>query len=373
MNTQKALNIFTVFLLIFFLSTTAVFAGGKQEKPEDTQKNAQESSTESTDASSTDSGEANQESSGLSGSGTPIQSGGSLPAATVNGWPISQKDFEQLLQAAQYQYMQQGMQIQGAQLEQLKEMVLESLIDDAIIYQAALDEGYTATEAEIDKAVESTKGQFESEEAYQQALQRDGLDEAQIREMLAEQLTRNKYEQEKFIDTLNVEADEIQAFYDENPDQFKQPFQYRSSHILVQVAEEASEEEKAAAREKIEDVKKRIENGEEFSEVAREVSDCPSSNNGGDLDYQQRGALVPAFEEAALALDIGEISDVVETRFGYHIIKLTDRKEEATVAFEDVKDQIENYLMREKYRDRRSSFIQERKPEASITRNALNG
>lgn len=372
MSTRKALNIFTVFLLIFFLSTAAAFAGGKQEKPEDTEKNAQESLAESTDASS-GSGDTNTESSDLSGSGTPIQSGGSLPAATVNGRPISQKDFEQLLQAAQYQYMQQGMQIQGAQLEQLKQMVLESLIDDEIIYQAALDEGYSATEAEIDKAVESTRGQFESEEAYQQALQRDGLDEAQIREMLAEQLTRNKYEQEKFIDPVNVEADEIQAFYDENPDQFKQPFQYRSSHILVQVAEDASEEEKAAAKDKIEDVKQRIENGEEFSEVARELSDCPSSSNGGDLDYQQRGALVPAFEEAALALEIGEISDVVETRFGYHIIKLTDRKEEETVAFEDVKDQIENYLMREKYRDIRSSFIRERKPETSITRNALNG
>ncbi|MGC9311567.1 MAG: peptidylprolyl isomerase [Sediminispirochaetaceae bacterium] len=368
MRVRKLLNIFTVSLVIFCLTAAVVFAGGKQEKPEDTQKSEQENvkSSDESSQSDADTREGTEK-------GTPIQNSGTLPAATVNGEPISQDDFEKLLGFLRFQYMQQGMQIQGPQLEQLKQAVLESLIDDELMYQIALEEGYTPSEEEIENAVESTKGQFENEEAYQNALKQEGMNEEQLRETLTEKLTRDKYEQEKFIDTVSIDTGEARTFYEENPQQFTQPFQFRSSHILVQVAQDATEEEKKAAMEKIEAARTRIEGGEEFSEVARDVSEGPSSANGGDLDYHQKGEFVPEFEEAALALEIGDISDVVETQFGYHIIKLTDRKEEQAVAFEEVEAQIEDYLLRVKAQEKRNSFLQDRKAGADITRNALNG
>ncbi len=368
MSVRRLLNIFTVFIVLFFLSAALVFAGGKQEKPEDTQKSEQEN-VESSDKST----ESDADSREGTETGTPIQNSGTLPAATVNGEPISQDDFEKLLGFLRFQYMQQGMQIQGPQLEQLKQAVLESLIDDELMYQIALEEGYSPSEEEINQAIETTKGQFENEEAYQNALKQEGMNEEELRQTLAEKLTRDKYEQEQFIDTVSIGDGEAQTFYNENPQQFTQPFQFRSSHILIQVAEDATEEDKKAAMDKIEAARSRIEEGEEFSEVARDVSEGPSSSNGGDLNYHQKGEFVPEFEEAALALELGEISDVVETQFGYHIIKLTDRKEEQVAAFEEVEAQIEDYLMKVKAQEKRNSFLQERKPGADITRNALNG
>jgi len=106
--------------------------------------------------------------------------------------------------------------------------------------------------------------------------------------------------------------------------------------------------------------------------VARDVSEGPSGPNGGDLNYHGKGDFVPEFENAALELEIGAISEVVETQFGYHIIKLTDRREAQVVPFEDVEGQIAEYLTRVKAQEKRSSFLQERKPGADITRNALN-
>jgi peptidyl-prolyl cis-trans isomerase C len=368
MNVRKILSIFTIFSLIFLLTAATAFAGGKQEKTGD----AQTSESKTTDTAD----EKNQAEAGSqigTEKGTPIQNSGSLPAATVNGEPISQKDFEQLLGFLQFQYMQQGMQIQGPQLEQLKVAVLESLIDDELMFQIAAEEGYTASEQEISKALETTKGQFENEEAYLNALEEEGLDEASLKLTLSKKLTRDKYEQEKFVSTVNLEPGEARKFYDDNPAQFSQPLQFRSSHILIQVAPDASEEEKQAAMDKIDAAVARIENGEEFSEVAREVSEGPSGPNGGDLNYQQKGAFVPEFEAAALELEIGEISDVVETQFGYHIIKLTDKREEQVVAFEEVEGQIEEYLMRVKAQETRNNLLEQRKPGAEITRNALNG
>jgi len=367
MSVRKILSVFSISLLFLTLSTTVIFAGGKQEKSENTQ------TTESEETKQADEQKEPEQASGeQNAAGTPIITGETLPAATVNGEPISQSDFQQLLGFLQFQYMQQGMQVQGPQLDQLKEAVLESLIDDELIYQIAVNEGYSMSQQELDEALSKTKEQFGSEEAYQDALKKEGLDEGALKMTLRKRLTRDKYETENFIDAVSVESDEIKSFYEENPGQFEQPFQFRSSHILIQVAPDATEEEKQEAMDKINAARLRIEEGEEFSEVARDVSEGPSGPNGGDLNYHGKGDFVPEFENAALELEIGAISEVVETQFGYHIIKLTDRREAQVVPFEDVEGQIAEYLTRVKAQEKRSSFLQERKPGADITRNALN-
>jgi len=108
------------------------------------------------------------------------------------------------------------------------------------------------------------------------------------------------------------------------------PEMVRASHILVKVDSKATAEEKAKALGKIKDIQKRIQSGEDFAQVAKEVSDCPSKENGGDLNFFQRGLMVPPFENAAFSMNPGDTSDIVETVFGYHIIRVTDKRAAGT-------------------------------------------
>jgi len=359
------LRLFTALCIMLFISSAMLFAGGKQEKQADDEKDAQqETSQQAVPQESDNAGESS------------VQASGSAPegvVATVNGEEIGQQEFEQLLNYFRYQYSQQGMQVQGAQLQQLQAMVLESLIDNELMYQIAEENGYGPSGQELDEELEKTKEQFADEAAYQQALNQQGMSEQELKQELAKQMTKVQFEEDKFGDQVTVDSSEVREYYEENPEQFEQPEQIRASHILIQVAEDATEADKAAAKEKLQAAKKRIENGEEFSKVAREVSEGPSSERGGDLNYFGRGQMVPEFEQAAFSMEVGEISDIVETSFGFHLIKLTDHKEAKKASFDEVEANIKTHLERVKLQEAKKAFLDEEKQNANIERFGLSG
>ncbi|HSG27979.1 MAG TPA: peptidylprolyl isomerase [Candidatus Krumholzibacterium sp.] len=141
-------------------------------------------------------------------------------------------------------------------------------------------------------------------------------------------------------------ADETKAreFYDSNTERFAKPEQIRASHVLLKVEPADTEETRAAKRKSIEDIRARLVAGEDFATGASEHSDCPSAANGGDLGYFGRGQMVKPFEDAAFALQLNEISPIVETRFGYHVIKVTEKTPGGMTPFEDVSMDIAQYL-----------------------------
>lgn len=160
----------------------------------------------------------------------------------------------------------------------------------------------------------------------------------------------------KFMMTVTVSDEEIEKFYDENPHQFIAPDSIRASHILLPAEQQAI------------DVIAEIKNGKAFDEAAREYSTCPSSDNGGDLSYFSRGQMVPEFETAAFALEIDEMTEVpVQTQFGYHIIKLTDRKIQETIPFDAVKENVRNFLLREKQNRAFVRHVDELKQKYPVT------
>ncbi|MBC3805391.1 foldase [Acetobacterium fimetarium] len=141
----------------------------------------------------------------------------------------------------------------------------------------------------------------------------------------------------KFMMDITVADDEIETFYNENPNQFIAPDSIRASHILLPAEQQAI------------DIIAEIKNGKSFEAAAQEYSTCPSKDKGGDLSYFSKGQMVPEFETAAFALEIDEMTEIpVQTQFGYHIIKLTDRKTEQTIPFDAVKENVRNFLLREK-------------------------
>jgi parvulin-like peptidyl-prolyl isomerase len=143
-----------------------------------------------------------------------------------------------------------------------------------------------------------------------------------------------------------VPFEEVKKYYDENvEDEFMKPGKIRARHILIAVPENATQEQDAAARTKIEDILKQLNEGADFATLAKQHSDCASKQRGGDLGYFGEGDMVPEFEKAAYKLEKGDISPIVRTKFGYHIIKLEDRLEDEPRELEEVEDKIRGFLV----------------------------
>jgi peptidyl-prolyl cis-trans isomerase C len=138
------------------------------------------------------------------------------------------------------------------------------------------------------------------------------------------------------LDDVKVEEKEIEAFYSENANMFRNEESVTASHILVDSEEVAKEALEA------------LNNGESFEEVAKKYSSCPSAQNGGDLGNFTRGKMVPEFEAAAFDLNVGEVSEPVQTQFGYHIIKVTDKTEPSQKSLEEAKEDIANTVLLKK-------------------------
>jgi peptidyl-prolyl cis-trans isomerase C len=147
---------------------------------------------------------------------------------------------------------------------------------------------------------------------------------------------------------------------------FKQPEQVKASHILIKVTPDADDAQKATARKKIEEIQQKLKNGGDFAALAKEYSEGPSGARGGDLGFFRHGQMVKPFENAAFGLEPGQVSDVVTTRFGYHLIKVTEKKPAKTLAYSEVKDKIGERLKQQKIEKQAGEYIDGLKKDAKI-------
>lgn len=214
------------------------------------------------------------------------------------------------------------------------ESVLNDMIDAKILIVKAKELGLQADDNKIkmiiDKQITSIKGQFPNEEAFFAELRKANLTLSDLKkyyeEMLTEQQLKDQLIQTQIKKKVQVSDLEIRKYYDENKsDILKDYKKYQISLILRNV--KASQKTKDLALSKIKDIQSQIKKGKKFETLAKELSDCPSGQNGGDLGYFSRGMMVKPFEDAAFALKAGEVSDIVETQFGYHLIRLDEIKD----------------------------------------------
>jgi len=163
-----------------------------------------------------------------------------------------------------------------------------------------------------------------------------------------------------------VTEEDARTFYTKNPDKFARGESLKASHILIGVDAKASADEKKKASEKAEKLRKDLAGGADFAALAKENSTCPSSQQGGDLGYFSKGQMVPAFEKTAFSLKPGEISDIVETQFGYHIIKVAEKKPAETVPFKEAQSRIEEFLKGQKLNAAVGEYLSEARKTAKI-------
>ena len=285
--------------------------------------------------------------------------------AMVNGKPITREILNIKVTEALMKFSAGG---QSADKAVVEKNVLEGLINNELIYQESGKKGYLVSDEMIEKQYSAIKGQFGSQQQFLAALGQRGYTEDSLREELGRVMAIDNYISTEIAPRVSVSEEETKGYYEENIKIFWEPETVRASHILAGVEDPSDEGQKEAALKKIKGAEKKLGKGEDFAAVAREYSDCPSGSQGGDLGYFRREEMVKPFSDAAFALETGGTSGIVETKFGYHIITLTDRKPGRTIPFEEVKGDIEGWLGERKVFAELKSDIDKLKEKAKIER-----
>ena len=292
---------------------------------------------------------------------------GGKMAVKVNGTTITEAE---VAEEEGRLTMAMGGRMDPQQLESMKPMIREqatnNLINKALLAEAVKKEGIEVTSEEVDSRMADLEMAAGGAEAFENRLSMMGVTRDELRDEIELGVKIEKLMDDKAGDSTEPTEVEIKTFYDENPAQFEKPEQVRASHILFMVEEGATDEAKAEKRKEAEEVLAQLKSGGDFSALATAHSDCPSASKGGDLGYFSRGQMVPPFEEAAFAMKPGEISDVVETRFGYHIIKVVDKTTAEKVPYEEAKNNIKQYLGGQGKQQAMSDVIEDLRANAKI-------
>jgi peptidyl-prolyl cis-trans isomerase C len=273
-------------------------------------------------------------------------------AAKVNGEGITRARLQSSVDAAMYQQgMNYGGITQPTQFKRHQRQVLDELITQELLWQEASRQGYVATPAEVDAALAPVREGHETEFSYRNELERNGFSEESYREDMKRRISVRRWVQESLAKNIVVSDAEVHAFYTANQAQMVEPEQIRARHVLIKVDAGADEATVAPARQKMEQILAEAKLGADFAELAKSYSQGSSAPRGGDLGFLPRGRLVKPFEDAAFALAPGELSDIVRTRYGFHIIKLEARREKQLVAEAQAAPSIREHLMPSKVRD----------------------
>lgn len=288
-----------------------------------------------------------------------------LPAviAHVNGEDLKKDDLEL---AVHNMEQQAGRPVPAEQRDEVYRGMLDQMIAFRLLKQESQRRQVTATETELDGAMKQVRAQFPSDQAFQDALKTQKITLDELRKETRSNLLISKMLDQEITPQLTVKPSEISAFYEKNPDKFQQPESIRASHVLIAVPQNADGATKQKARQTAESVLKQAKAGADFAKLAETYSNDASKSHGGDLGYFPKGQMVPAFETAAFALQPGQLSGVVETPFGYHVIKLTDRKPAHTVPFGEVSSRIEQFLQQEMRSTKTREFVEGLKAKGKV-------
>lgn len=244
---------------------------------------------------------------------------------------------------------------------------VDRIISQQLIVKAAKEEKIEVKPEDVQTKIDELAAQYPSKELFEQLMSQRGLDMDTLQEIMHRNLQLEGVIIAKQGEFKAPTEEEIQVYYTENISQYKQPEQVRASHILLKTDTVNSADEKAKIKKQLEQIALDIKSGKTtFAAAATEHSHCPSSAQGGDLSYFGKGQMVKPFEDVAFSGKTGDISGIVETQFGYHIIQVTDKKEAKTFALTEVKENIVAELSESKKREAMEEFLQKARAEANV-------
>lgn len=262
--------------------------------------------------------------------------------AVVNQEIITLSELEKWVEPLQKEITSEDRLHRKEQLQEFRRKILEQLIDEKLIDQEVKKLGIKVTSKEMDGVVEEIKRRNGfSQEDMEKALAREGLTVDAFKKQVEKGLQRRKLIQSAVKAVSKPGEKELRELYQNNTEKYRTPVSFRPGHILFVIPKEATPGEIRQIRKKCQGVLDKIRRGEDFRELAILYSEDVSAKDGGDLAYFKKGELLPGLEKEILRLNVGEVSGIVQTEFGFHIVKLYDRKGGAPLPFEEVKEYVE--------------------------------
>jgi peptidyl-prolyl cis-trans isomerase C len=287
-------------------------------------------------------------------------------AAVVNGEFITKVDLQLSLDNMLNQYAKMGMELNPARTDTLRTKILDSMISAELLYQESQKAGFQVTEEEVSNEIELMKKQYPSEEIYQEGLVQQGITEEQISVQIMRNLTIRKFVDERITAGIVITEEEKSDYYETNKARYEHDDEVAARHIVLDVTESTPPETLEIKRALLMELRSRVEAGEDFAKLASEYSQGPTRTQGGDLGFFSRGKMVPPFEEAAFALKPGEMSDVIRSGFGFHLIQVYDARPAGKESYEEVEESIEEILRRPKINAEMEKIVEELRAQSTI-------
>ena len=298
----------------------------------------------------------------------PLTTDPSTVIIRVNGEEITRGEINKVMNQTMQQIAgrvppEQLQQMQAQMYSNIKDQLITKKLMDAAIAAANVE----VTDEDITKAIDEIRASVPPGKTLEEALTASGTTIEELKANIKEQLATRKFLESKVEDIADATEADAKEFYDSNPDKFQKPEEVSASHILIKFEDTDTDETKAEKKAKLEKIRADIIAGTTtFEDAAAANSDCPSKAQGGSLGTFGKGRMVPEFEVAAFSQEKDEIGDIIETQFGYHIIKVTDHQEEGVVEFDEAKEQIEKYLTGQKKQEAISAYMKSLRDNATI-------
>jgi peptidyl-prolyl cis-trans isomerase C len=284
--------------------------------------------------------------------------------ARVNGEAINKADLENAVKGLEGRA---GGPVPADQRDRVYRGVLDDMIAYRLLVQEVKARKIIVPESDIDAQIAQIRSQFQTDAQFQQALTMQKMTLAAVRDDARSELGVGKLVETEIAGKIAVTPEAVTDFYQKNQDKFQQGARVRASHILIAVPETADAAAKQQAKTKAEAVLKDLKGGKDFAAAAKESSQDPgSAPSGGDLGFFEQGQMVPPFEQAAFALKPGAMSELVESPFGFHIIKVAEKQDARVVPLEEAKPKIDEFLSGQNRQTQTQAFVSTLKAKAKI-------
>lgn len=282
----------------------------------------------------------------------------------VDETSITQADLEKEMDKMRMLMKNSGLAPENIELlvPTMEPQIIEGLVSKTLLDNECVKQNIVVSDDDLKSEIEMIKSDLPEGATLEEMMERSGMTQAAFESEVA-----GRIKLKKLLNIPDPTDEQVKAYYEENKEYFEVPETVRARHILIKVEETDSDETKADKKAKAEAIRKELVDGADFAKLAEERSDCPSSRQGGSLGNVRRGQMVAPFEEATFNLKTGEISEVVETQFGYHIIEAIEHKDAKALKFDEVAPRIKSVLKSEEFQKKAGEIVESLKEKAAIT------
>ncbi|MFH1877802.1 MAG: peptidylprolyl isomerase [Candidatus Omnitrophota bacterium] len=285
--------------------------------------------------------------------------------AVVNDEVVTQREFDRIFMPVKNRYEAnfKGEEL-DKRIEQARKGILEQLINSKLAISLAKKENIQIDEAELQEKINTIKGYYKTEEEFLQELSDKGTNLTEFEREMRDQMLAQKLVEKEVSSGIDITPAEIRDLYEKNKDKLISPPQIKVRGIMVKKSGEGDETE---AKKKIQSIAAELDKGRDFAEVAKELSEGPYAENGGDMGYLSKGQTVPEIEDALFSLKKDERTGVVDTKFGYHIFLVEEIQEERPLELSEVSEFLKQQLYGRTFQEKLYKWLEEKRKSAYIS------